>query len=81
MIETFPKNGRRGKAPGYRGYKLGNQLAVKETGFYDAQGTFAKSEESERMNLYAKPGTSAKRRQPDPFDVTFPITRYRSRRP
>lgn len=77
----YPKPGKKGKAPKYRGYTMGSQVKTVETGFYDSQLEFAKNPEAERMNLYAKPGTSASERQPDPFMVTYPISRYKSRRP
>ena len=79
--DTFPKQGARGKPSGYRGFKMGNQLVSKDTEFYQAQGVFARSEDAERVDQYAKPGTSAKKRQDDPFDTSFPTSRYRSRRP
>lgn len=80
MPETFPKNGKRGKVPGARvinGKKLSN---VRDTGFYDNQNLIG-NEEATRMNMYAKPGTSAAARSPDPMSLSYPITRYRARRP
>ena len=81
MISTFPKSGKRGKAPGYRGYKKGIQVSTKETEFHGMQGTLAKSEDAERADQYGKPGTSAKARQADPYETSMPTSRYRSRRP
>ena len=80
MFDTFPKNGKKGKAQNARninGMKLSNQ---RDTGFYDNQNLIG-NEENTRMNVYSKPGTSAQARQPDPMTLSRPITRYRSRRP
>ena len=64
---------------GYR-HRKSKSVANKDVDFY-SQGVFSKSEELERVNLYAKPGTPAAERQPDPWAVSFPTSRYRSRRP
>ena len=77
---TFPKNGKSGGAPGFKSYKKGCQLTSQDTGFYGMQGTLAKSDD-ERVDLYAKPGTSAKAREPEATATSFPTSRYRSRRP
>lgn len=66
-----------------RGYKHVARKSTKQvvTGFYDSQLKFARSEEAERVDQYAKPGTSAKKRSKDPWAYTFPTSRYRSRLP
>jgi len=81
MFDTYGKSGRKGKAPGYRKNKGAGELKNVDTGFYGSQGTFAKSEDNERVDNYAKPGTSAFGRQSDPFETSYPTSRYRSRRP
>jgi hypothetical protein len=67
------------KPAGFRGYKDGKCVKNENTEFY-AQGVLAKSE-GERVDLYAKPGTSAAQRQGDSLSVSYPTSRYRSRRP
>jgi hypothetical protein len=76
-METWPKSGKAGKARGYKEDAVKNE----NTGFYEAQGVFAQQPEHERMNQYAKPGTSAGARQSDPYDTSYPISRYKSRWP
>ena len=66
---------------GYRSYTKGKQLQEALTEFYEAQGALAKDKEQERMNNYAKPGTSAHKRQAKATETSFPESRYRSRRP
>lgn len=66
---------------GYRSYTKGKQVKVAVNGEPDLQGTFAKKPDNERMDQYAKPGTSAAKRQSDPYETSFPTSRYRSRRP
>jgi len=77
MFMTYEKSGKRGKP---RGYKADGGKNV-DCDMYDAQGTFARNEEAERMDLYGKPGTSASKRQADPYSTSYPTSRYRSRRP
>jgi hypothetical protein len=55
-------------------------LKNEDVDFY-AQGVFAKDEMAERMDKYAKPGTTAKSRESDMMGTTMPTSRYRSRRP
>ena len=80
--ETFPK---KGKLSGYKRYKHSVVVATKEVDFYESQnlGLGAANPENTRMDLYAKPGTSTARRQPDPYSmrVSRPTSRYRSIRP
>ena len=69
---------------GYKSYTKGKQVKVVTTNGAerpDLQGAFARKEEHERMDQYAKPGTSAAKRQSDPYETSFPTSRYRSRRP
>ena len=80
MFETYGKSGKKGACSGFRkidGKHLSNQ---RDTGFYDNQNLIG-TEECTRMNEYSKPGTSARARQGDPMSLSYPITRYRSRRP
>lgn len=77
----YPKSGKSGKPSGFRTYTKGIQVKEVTPEFYDAQGSFAKDEEAERMDQYAKPGTSAKARAKENYEYTFPSSRYRSRRP
>ncbi len=80
MYEQAPKSGQRGNAPGYINLKDGVRKSV-DTKFYESQGTHALSEDNERVNNYAKPGTSAFGRQEEAYEVSYPSSRYRSRRP
>ena len=66
-----------------KGYKDGGDAAGKivETEYYESQLTHALDEEAERVDQYAKPGTSAKKRAGDNWEYSFPTSRYRSRRP
>jgi hypothetical protein len=80
MFDTAPKSGKRGKPAGYRAIDGKHLSKQHDTGFYENQNLIG-SEEYTRMNCYAKPGTSAMARAPDPMSLTYPITRYRSRRP
>jgi hypothetical protein len=76
----FEKAGKKGKAPGatvINGMKLSDQ---RDTGFYDNQNLIGDADRT-RMNDYSKGNTSARSRQPDTMDLSYPITRYRSRRP
>lgn len=66
---------------GYTKYKYGKQVKSAENGEPDMQGSFAKNEEQERVDNYAKPGTDAANRQAGAWDTSFPTSRYRSRRP
>jgi hypothetical protein len=77
MFDTYEKNGKRGKPRGYSTTKGKNY----DCDMYDSQGKFAKNGDAERMDLYAKPGTSASKRQSDPYETSYPTSRYRSRRP
>lgn len=80
MFQTYEKSGSKGKAAGAKninGMKLSDQ---RDTGFYDNQNLIGDGDRT-RMNDYSKGGTSARARQPDPMDLSYPITRYRSRRP
>ena len=80
MPETFAKSGKGGQCAGFKkinGMKLSNQ---RDTGFYENQNLIGDSEAT-RMDMYAKSGTSAAARSPDPMSLSYPITRYRSRRP
>ena len=83
MPEMYPKRGKQGSTKGFQRYALGRQVKVETTEFYEAQnrGMGSAAEESTRANLYGKPGTTTHARQPEPYEVTFPITRYRSIRP
>lgn len=77
---SFQKQGKMGKAPGARkinGMKLSNQ---RDTGFYESQNLIGDSDYT-RMNQYSKPGTSSKARCTDVMSLSYPISRYRSRRP
>lgn len=78
MHDNYPKKGKVGKP---KGYSDRTNLKSKDCDFYGSQGTFAKKPEHERMDLYAKPGTSAAKRQPDPYEVSMPRSRYRSQFP
>ena len=74
----------KGSAPGYSRPKLGDiqkTTKMEDRPFRDIQGVFALNPAAERMDLYGKPGTSASARQPDPYAVSYPISRYRSSRP
>ncbi len=80
MHDTYPKSGKRGRPTGCRkidGKHLSNQ---RDTGFYENQNLIG-DEDRTRMNDYSKPGTSARSRIADPNALSYPITRYRSRRP
>jgi len=77
---SFVKQGQMGKAPGARkinGMKLSNQ---RDTGFYENQNLIGDAERT-RMNQYSKPGTSSFARCSDCMSLSYPISRYRSRRP
>ena len=80
MFQTFPKSGKKGKAPGYKSNGPMSSSKIHDTGFYENQNLIG-VEEKTRMNVYCKPGTSAAARQGDVMSLTYPITRYRSRRP
>lgn len=74
MPELFPKNGKKGKAQNAQninGMKLSNQ---RDTGFYENQNLIGNAEKT-RMDVYSKTGG------PDPMSVSYPISRYQSRRP
>jgi hypothetical protein len=65
-----------------KGYANGDKAGkVEESEYQDAQLKFAKDEEAERVDQYAKPGTSAKARAGDSYSYSYPTSRYRSRRP
>ena len=66
---------------GYKSYTKGKQVKSVQNQDPDLQGSFARKPDNERMDQYAKPGTSAAKRQSDPYDTSFPTSRYRSRRP
>lgn len=66
---------------GFRSYTKGKQVKVVKNQDPDMQGAFARKPDNERMDQYAKPGTSAAKRQSDPYETSFPTSRYRSRRP
>jgi hypothetical protein len=79
MYQTFEKS-KKAKIPGAKvinGMKLSDQ---RDTGFYENQNLIGDADRT-RMNDYSKGNTSARSRQPDSMDLTYPITRYRSRRP
>lgn len=79
MYQTFEKSSK-AKIPGAKvinGKKLSDQ---RNTGFYENQNLIGDGEHT-RYNCYSKPGTSARARAPDPMTLSYPITRYRSRRP
>jgi len=65
----------------YKSFKRGSQVKSVEVAFRDAQLAFARKPDNERMDQYAKPGTSAAKRQADPYETSFPSSRYRSNRP
>ena len=67
--------------PDYKTWPKGKVRKTVETSFYGMQGAFAKNEEHERLNVYAKPGTSAAKRAGDPHMTSYPLSRYRSMRP
>jgi len=74
MFDTAAKKGSKGFVPGAQvinGMKLSNQ---RDTGFYEGQNLIGDADKT-RMNIYSKIGG------PDPSSVSYPITRYRSRRP
>ncbi|MDX1297296.1 MAG: hypothetical protein R3260_03510 [Pseudomonas sp.] len=66
---------------GFKSYTKGKQVKEVSTDQHDAQLQFAKNAEAERVDQYAKPGTSAAKRQDSAWETSFPTSRYRSRRP
>lgn len=63
--------------------KWGNKDTLKaaDTEFYGSQLVFAKDAEMEARDMYAKPGTAPAKRQSDPWALSRPTSRYRSRNP
>ena len=79
MFQTYEKSSK----PKISGAKVINGKKLSEqhdTGFYENQNLIGDGERT-RMNDYSKGNTSARRRQPDVIGLSYPITRYRSRRP
>lgn len=79
MYQTFEKS-KKAKIPGAKvinGKKLSEQH---DTGFYESQNLIGDGDRT-RMNDYSKGNTSARSRIPDTIGLSYPITRYRSRRP
>jgi len=79
MYQTFEKS-KKAKIPGAKvinGKKLSD---CRDTGFYESQNLIGDGERT-RMNDYSKGNTSARARISDPMSLSYPITRYRSRRP
>jgi hypothetical protein len=80
MHQTYDKSNKKGKVRGAKvinGMKLSDQ---RDTGFYETQNLIGDSDRT-RMNDYSKGNTSARARIADPMSLSYPITRYRSRRP
>ena len=78
MYDSYPKSGMFGKPDKYSDKTKGKNY---DCSFYGSQGKFARKPEHERVDLYAKPGTSAAKRQGDPYEVSLPRSRYRSQFP
>lgn len=82
---TYDKRGKTGNAPGYRSFPRTSAMKTKTPEFYETQnlGLGPASPENTRVGQYAKPGTSAAKRQSDAYGRRIlPLpSRYRSIRP